>query len=1403
MGITAPGLPTNGTDTSGLGMGGLPGSFPPNPYSNGQGINYTGAVWGSPIPISSGFRSVDGVVGWAGAPYKTDVKTVRLPDTFGMGLDASYTKWIVRRDFVVLLGKRLNPEDAAPRVRRMWADAALVYSNGESIPLTYSNVNQSYLPTGEWVNGVWIPLPGEDGIDNATSRFGLPASGVPYLPPNPVVSAVDFRFYDGNEDQVPDPLVSAALGPLAPAFRGLMYVVIIGYVVGAGESNSIAFQGSEVSGNDNQRVLPMAFPQIKVEIEDADASSSSLHDFQMLDGAPPFVGGDHVIMADYDTRTLALVSPLPANAGGGTLNLFDMDAHVQTATIPITGAGAVIFGLGFNVWDKVNGFIYGAGEQDGLGVVHPVVGIDMHGAVTGFGLNSSANNPENVDNSTITVAKPAIRMPEPHFGCMIYPMVASSVLSVLYAGWKEPALYLMDSNGTPPTFLNPQSLVSSSPHALTNAMALPLLDKGLKGGFSYQDAAVVYSASQPGIPAVPGEVVLLYISIDGTGFPFIRGRVVLYTAADAHNNIVAMVDNNGDVFLQEVVAAGGIAMLTRIKINYQEAADYTVAPGWNGIFPAVGGIVSNRVPSGENYDWEGNGVANSDMSANTLSFSGQLLDTTKLSVTVNGLGGANGFTNIWDSVNTTRFFQGTLQDSAFGRGMRWGKLLTGFSGGVNTLDKYLRDFSHEAGFTDGQISIDPALTDEVPGALILRPYDLETLFNDIGVMYDFAYYNSGGKLTFKRSTNSPTKATGVVTFSGVPNDGDTFTIGSQPYRFKTIPSAPFDVKIGVNSIGATDAKERTAANLLAAIMADLSLGAVDSLGDAFFPGTVKSDYVTAKAVLSSATNGGFTAILLTSLFGGLAGNSITLAQSGVGVGVSGSTLTGGADAADPIKSIDLADFMHVDEQAISDYDSLITTISPLGQGEQAAALNYYALEQDYAPLTQYYIPDNQGGALPTGKTTRSFSIPFVISTSEAYRRVAKASLAGGDNVVTQQFRLTQKSMLLEPADVVTLTLPPFQYVVRLDEATLNGDYSTSFTAANYSFRTDINVNDSDSTSRLPQSVPGLSDCLPVVVDAPILNASSGTHPGKFDLLDGLRAYAAGFGEGTLSVGPVVDGVAGEAVSLFNTSFDVKWGTVSDTLPVAIEPFMMTREDSFTIIAKTLTATDLASASDYTSFVSGQNCLLIGRPGSWEYIYFRDVEVLGVKTFKFTGLIRGQRGTEVFANDHTSADIVLLVASAAASFNAPFKRQTVDTSSLGNIYRYYAQGIPSKRDATKTDVTMTGLSLYPFAPGLLTADLVGGNDIDLAWVRRDRLNTEFVTNPTVMSEATELYDLEILSGSTVVRTVNGLTSPAYTYTSAHQTTDGFTPPLATLKVNVYQVSGDTGRGFKKTETLNVT
>jgi hypothetical protein len=143
--------------------------------------------------------------------------------------------------------------------------------------------------------------------------------------------------------------------------------------------------------------------------------------------------------------------------------------------------------------------------------------------------------------------------------------------------------------------------------------------------------------------------------------------------------------------------------------------------------------------------------------------------------------------------------------------------------------------------------------------------------NAVGLTY-------GGVATLQVFTPSGVQATGTITVSGTPSDGDTFTIGGTVYTFKTTltPTAG-QVLIGGSASAA-------ATNLFKAMTGG------DVAGTNYASGTTQIASTVYPSV-PSASN----VITITYKTTGTAGNSFTLAKSGVNLAVSGATLSGGSN----------------------------------------------------------------------------------------------------------------------------------------------------------------------------------------------------------------------------------------------------------------------------------------------------------------------------------------------------------------------------------------------------------------------------------------------------------------------------------------------------------------------------
>lgn len=200
-----------------------------------------------------------------------------------------------------------------------------------------------------------------------------------------------------------------------------------------------------------------------------------------------------------------------------------------------------------------------------------------------------------------------------------------------------------------------------------------------------------------------------------------------------------------------------------------------------------------------------------------------------------------------------------------------------------------------------------------------------------------------------------------------------------------------------------------------------------------------------------------------------------------------------------------------------------------------------------------------------------------------------------------------------------------------------------------------------------------------------------------------------------------------------------------------------------------------------------NAAAWGQPGRWELVLFRAVVDNADGTYTVTGFVRGMRGTEHNRATHQAGDVFIVLDAAA------LKRVGIEAAEIGATSYYKGITYGDTVDAsTSAEIphTHAATALKPWAPVHIEVTGFGG-DITIAWQRQDRIKAAPFQQPA-MSEDSESYEIDIMSGSTVKRTLASATKTV-TYTSAQQTTD-FGGPVSTLEVNVYQLSAVVGRGY---------
>ncbi len=383
---------------------------------------------------------------------------------------------------------------------------------------------------------------------------------------------------------------------------------------------------------------------------------------------------------------------------------------------------------------------------------------------------------------------------------------------------------------------------------------------------------------------------------------------------------------------------------------------------------------------------------------------------------------------------------------------------------------------------------------------------------------------------------------------------------------------------------------------------------------------------------------------------------------------------------------------------------------------------------------------------------------------------------------TAAFALAPSQIALDASDEVSLTAGGRTHRLRLTEIDDAGMRKIQAVATDPSIYNSIT-----GPSRAPNIAASLSQAgraLVVFLDLPLLSADRNAW-------DPFAAAFASPWPGAVAVfrsasesNFTLDTALGKPATIGETTADFYSGP-------------LWRWDNANALAVKLYNGTLVSLDDL-SVLGGANIMAIeNADGEWEVLQFATATLTGANTYTLSRLLRGQAGTEAAMRSPVAAGarIVLLddapqqLDLAPSEYRLPFN------------YLYGPQSKPIS-DASYREVSkqFEGVGYRPFSPCQAAGALQSGGDIVITWIRRDRSPAADSWDQTEipMSETDESYEVDILSGSTVLRTLSSAT-PSVTYAAADIAADFGAAP-SSLSVAIYQLSSTVGRGSPANATL---
>jgi len=455
----------------------------------------------------------------------------------------------------------------------------------------------------------------------------------------------------------------------------------------------------------------------------------------------------------------------------------------------------------------------------------------------------------------------------------------------------------------------------------------------------------------------------------------------------------------------------------------------------------------------------------------------------------------------------------------------------------------------------------------------------------------------------------------------------------------------------------------------------------------------------------------------------------------------------------------------------------VTTLQQDNELPIELTVRYMDVDRDYqsgAQRARRLAPDSQ--------QTVTIELPVVLHGDEAKQSAAVLQYLAWTERTKYQFALRPQHLKLDAGDVITAPIGGADRRLRLTQVTLADVLACEAVADDASVYVSAAVAAATTSAQQTISTPGTT--IPAFLDIPILR----------DADDDADFYLGAVGTGSGWTGAAVYKSADRAdwSRIDAVTEPSTIGTCTTLLPTGPTTVF---DDGSTVTVRLISGT-LSSVTE-AQMCNGANAAAIGSmSGGWEIVGFQNASLQGDGTYLLSRFLRGRRGTEWAVGTHAIGDQFVLLESGDL-----IRPNTASTEI--NSARYYR--LPSFGtqlvDASEITYTHQAIGKKPLSPVH-----IGGrrhspstNDWTISWVRRGRLDWEwrdYVDTP--LGEASESYEIDIMSGSTVKRTLTA-TSQSVTYTAAQQTTD-FGSVQTTLSVRVYQMSATVGRGYAGTATL---
>lgn len=468
-----------------------------------------------------------------------------------------------------------------------------------------------------------------------------------------------------------------------------------------------------------------------------------------------------------------------------------------------------------------------------------------------------------------------------------------------------------------------------------------------------------------------------------------------------------------------------------------------------------------------------------------------------------------------------------------------------------------------------------------------------------------------------------------------------------------------------------------------------------------------------------------------------------------------------------------------------DKTKITETLGPEDDISKSTSVSYLDPDLDYQQGSQRKLRHD---ATTSSQTETVLSSPLVMTADQAAQMADKYLWLPDAERMAYSFNLWKALyMLQDPCDVIAFEYEGMTFVARITGTNIGKNYAVEVTGVSANAKAYLSEAAGIGNAAFQKStVKTFGPTLLFVWDLPLLQDTDSTAGG------GSGFYYAFASPVSAWPGAVLLSSSDNATwtnIAFHTDL-IAYGAANTTLGSTNRPWCWDYTNTITVFM----AKGAPSSVAEIDVLNGANSAIIGS----EVIQFQNAVQNTDGSWTLSKLLRGRRGTEAAISTHTAGERIYFPGIQAGLHRAPV------SSSLIGLLRYI-KAITVGADTNSQDgqaFTLAGNDLKPYSPVHIQGARDGSLNLTITWTRRTRLGGDAdyqdVVTDVPLSEASEAYQVDILNGSTVVRTI-AVTAATASYSAANQTTD-FGSAQSSLSIKIYQISATVGRGFPGSATV---